>query len=192
MKQTLYYIKKEKHLFGAGRGWYSTIKTPFRLEKKPVKGTINEIKEHFQILSFSCWSIQQIRSYFHHLPNKFITFVYTDVDSIGPVYDFLRDIYPNTYLNPGQNEVRKNFVIQENTMILRPEISEEPREGHFARIEKILVDLYIEKDRLNLIDGWEYNQIFENITQQFRIDISKLSRYAYRRKVRNSIFENIY
>jgi len=121
-----------------------------------------------------------------------VTFIYTDADSLGPVFDFLRDIYPNTYLNPGQAEVRKNFMIQENTIVLRQEITEEPREDHFARIEKILVDLYIEKERLNLIDGWEYDRIFENVIKQFRIDISKLSRYTYRRKVSDSIMKSVY
>ena len=126
------------------------------------------------------------------MPGKFVTFICTDVDSLGPVFDYLRDVYPNTYLNPDQKEVRKNFIIQENTIVLRQEITEEPRDGHFARIEKILVDLYFEKERLNLIDGWEYDRIFENIVKQFRIDISKLSRYAYRRKIKGIIIKKIH
>ncbi|MBC8400724.1 MAG: hypothetical protein H8E14_04480 [Candidatus Marinimicrobia bacterium] len=72
---------------------------------------------------------------------------------------------------------------------MRPEISEEPREGYFARIEKILVDLYFEKEKLSLIDDWEYDQIIENLVEQFRIDAAKLVRYAKRREVKK-IFVN--
>jgi len=165
---------------------------PFRLEKEPVQGIIDRIKEHFQILPFSCWSTQQIRSYFHHLPGKFVSFIYTDADSLGPLFDFLRDVYPNTYLNPGQDEVRKNFMIQENTIVLRREITEEPRDGHFARIEKILVDLYFEKERINLIDGWEYDRIFENVVKQFHIDAAKLVRYAKRREIKQYFYNKIH
>lgn len=121
-----------------------------------------------------------------------MSFIYTDADSLGPVYDYLRDIYPNTYLNPGQDEVRKNFVIQENTIVLRQAITEEPRDGHYARIEKILVDLYFEKERINLIDGWEYDRIFENIVKQFRIDAAKLVRYAKRREMKQLFYSKIH
>ncbi|MFH2025520.1 MAG: DUF6577 family protein, partial [bacterium] len=184
VKKYLYNFQKDHSLYSAGRGWYSTIITPFQLESEPIKEIIVKLKDHFQILPFSCWSTQQIRSYFHHLPGKFVTFIYTDADSLGPVFDYLRDLYPNTYLNPAKNEVRKNFLIQENTIVLRHEITEEPRDGHYARIEKILVDLYFEKERINLIDGWEYDRIFENIVKQFRIDAAKLVRYAKRREMK--------
>ena len=192
IKQTLYYLKKDKVIFSSGRGWYSSIATPFRLEKEPVQDIVNRLKEHFPYLPFACWSTQQIRSYFHHLPGKYVTFIYTESDALGPVHDYLREDYTNIYVNPNQGEVRKSFAILDNTVVLRQELTEEPRDGYFARIEKILVDLHFEKERLYLIDGWEYDRIFENLANHFRIDAAKLIRYAQRRKIKKIILDKIY
>ena len=66
-------------------------------------------------------------------------------------------------------------------------ISEAPGKGNSAPIEKILVDLYIERERLDLFDSWEYERLFKAITQQYRMDMAGLMRYAKRRKVKDKI-----
>jgi len=185
----LYSLKKDGFIYNSGRGWYSILSEPFHLDKEAITGIVSLIGAHFPSLPFACWDTQQIASYFHHLPGKFITFIDTESDALSAVYDFLIEQYSNVYLNPTLNEARKNFRIMDSTLVLRPAVSEEPREGLFARIEKILVDLYFEKERLNIIDGWEYSRIFENVAQHFRIEVAVLLRYAQRRKIRPVIFK---
>lgn len=189
LKQTLYSLKKNGHIHNSGRGWYSTISEPFHLNTEAITGTVSLLKTHFPSLPFACWSTQQIASYFHHLPGKFITFIDAENAALPSVYDFLIEHYSNVYLNPTPNEARKNFRIMDDTLVLRPAVSEEPRKDRFALIEKILVDLYFEKERLDIIDGWEYGRIFENVAKHFRIEIAVLLRYAQRRKIRPVIIK---
>jgi len=192
VKKYLYNLKKEKQIFSAGRGWYSTIKTSFVLNTQPVKELANCIQQEFPLLSFSCWSTEQLVSYFHHLPTYFVTFVYAEPDSLPSIRDYLRQKFNNVYLNPTKRDISSNFYLTEKTLILRPAISEEPQKEYYATIEKILVDLYLEKDRLDLMDSWEYHKLLHNIIDNFRINIARLLRYANRREVKNQIKELIH
>ncbi len=133
-----------------------------------------------------------MKSYYHHLQARFVTFVYTEQDYLPVLFDFLREKNPNIYLNPRQEETRKNFIILDDTFVLRSSITEEPQNKHYAEIEKILIDLFIEKDRLTLIDTSEYKRIFENIIFSQRVKIAKLIRYASRREVKSPILKLIH
>jgi hypothetical protein len=57
-------------IFAAGRGWYSTLATPFILNREPVAGLVQELNKAFPLLDFSCWSTEQISGAMHHLLNR--------------------------------------------------------------------------------------------------------------------------
>ena len=75
-------------VFAAGRGWYSSIATPFTLNREPVSSLVHELNKTFPLLDFSCWSTAQIASYGHHLLAKFVSFVHTERDSMESVFEF--------------------------------------------------------------------------------------------------------
>lgn len=191
-KQNLNHLTKEKTIFDAGRGWYSTVADEFHLDTHPVEHIVKNIRKEFPLLEFSCWSTEQIKAYFHHLQARFVTFIYSDWDTLTTLFAQIRHKYDNIYLNPKKEEVYKNFEIGEHTLVLRPTISEAPVNKNYATIEKILVDLYLEKDRLILINGSEYDRVFKNVIRPSRINISKLLRYSKRREVKDQILEKIY
>ncbi|MBL7117283.1 MAG: hypothetical protein ISS94_00640 [Candidatus Syntrophoarchaeum sp.] len=188
LKKYLYLLKRENAIYGAGRGWYSTIKHDFVLDTKPVEEIRALIKDKFPLLDFSCWSTEQIKGFFHHLPSQFVTFVYTDKDFLQAVKDFLADEGYNTYLNPRKSETEKYVELKNRTVILRPFISpREPKNQRFAKIEKILVDLFMETKRVNLMDMSEYQKIFSNIIHNYRINIAVMLDYAERRKIKEKM-----
>ena len=85
-----------------------------------------------------------------------------------------------------------NFVhFKDQTFILRPSIAHrEPKDNQFAKIEKIIVDLYMEIKKIGLIDKEEFKRIIENIMGNYRINLSEMLDYAHNRKTRREI-ENI-
>ena len=105
------------------------------------------------------------------------------------VRDILLDNDYPVYWNPTRPVVDKTYTVSENNVVLRPTITEEPVIVDFATVEKILVDLYVEKDKLYLMDEWEYQQIFYSITECYRINLGCLLRYSQRRKVKTAIKE---
>ena len=175
-----YQLKKENLVFGAGRGWYSNFARPFELDTEPVQEMVDIIKKKFPLLKFSCWSTRQINRFTHHMLGKYVTLVYMDWDALPVVYDFLKDAGHDVWLNPRGKEAER-FSVRENTVVLRPAISREPRNGYYAAIEKIMVDLFIEGESLYLMS--EYDIVRKNILEDGRIDVAALLAYAKRRKV---------
>lgn len=176
-------FNKEGILYGAGRGWYSFVKQLFELDRQPVKKIIATIEKKYPLLSFSVWSTEQLKSFAHHMLARFVIFVYADRDVMSGIYDFLKDTGYEVWLNPRGNDARK-FSIRAKTIVIRPAISRARSSEHFADIEKILVDLFVEAAALNLMDEDEYYRIFGNILAAGRVDIGTLLNYARRRKLK--------
>lgn len=180
-------FNKEGILYSAGRGWYSFVKQSFKLDRQPVKKIVSELEKKYPLLSFSVWSTEQLKSFAHHMLARFVTFVYVDRDAMSGVYDFLKGSGYDVWLNPRGNDARK-FSIAEKTVVIRPAISREPSSGHFADIEKILGDLFVEVAALNLMDEDEYYRILGNVLTAGRVDIGALLNYARRRRVKTEEF----
>jgi Family of unknown function (DUF6577) len=170
-------------LYDAGRGWYSRIAEPFALDTAPVKKLITKIKKAFPLLDFSCWSTEQINSYMHHLLGKAVTFVYMDRDLMPAVYEELQGWQEyKVYLDPSSDEVKKNFRIEEKTIVIRPENKDSPAGGgHTASIEKLLADLSIEVKKLPIMSRGEFQDMAWRAVTSARISMGTLLRYARRR-----------
>jgi len=188
LKKYLYLLKKNEVLYPAGRGWYSNIQKEFELNIESTKRIIKLLIEKFPLLEFSCWSTEQLKGFFHHLPTQFITFFYTDKDFLPPVKDFLIENNYNAYLNPYKIEVEKFVELKLHTIILRPSVSSRvSKEKNQAKIEKILVDLFMEMKKITLIDKDEYIKIVSNIVLNYRINIAEILDYAHNRKIKSEI-----
>lgn len=188
LKQNLYLLKNKGFIYEAGKGWYSTIKEEFKLDTKPIKKIVTLVKKKFPLLEFSCWSTEQIKGYFHHLPSQFVTFVHVDKDFLQSLKDFLLDSEYNVYLNPRKREAEKYVEFYEKTVILRPAVSyRKSKNNNWAKIEKILVDLFMETKKINLMDMEEYKKIMSNIVLAYRINIAELLDYAHNRKIKDKI-----
>jgi hypothetical protein len=192
IKQYLYILRKEKFIYESGRGWYSTIKEEFKLNIIPIKTITMLAQNKFPFLVFSCWSTEQLKGFFHHLPSQFITFIYADKDFLQSVKDFLMENDYNVYLNPYKIEAEKFVELKPQTIILRPSVSfRVSKEKNLTKIEKILVDLFMEMKKINLIDQEEYIKIISNIVLNYRINMAEMLDYADRREAKERVWHII-
>jgi len=191
VNQYLYSLKKQHLIFDAGLSWYSKIPNQFLLDSTPVKTIKEYVKTDFPFLDFNIWSTAQLKNYFHHLLTQNIHFIYSDFESLNSLYDYLKDKKFNVYNNPDKHILESHFDLKENTIILRPSISEESSVDNFSSIEKILIDLFIESNKLNLFDRSEYKRIFYNIICASRINIAAMLRYSKRREIRKIFVDKI-
>jgi hypothetical protein len=122
---------------------------------------------------------------------QYTQFVYADIDAMPSIADYLRDQGYQVYLNPQKLEVEKYFQASPKTVVIRASITREPVDGYYATIEKILVDLFIERDRLLLMDEAEYERVFRNLVLSHRINMARLLEYAERRKIEDALRKNI-
>jgi hypothetical protein len=182
LNRYLHELAKEGVIFDAGRGWYSTLREPFVLDRAPVRGLVELLGKRFPFLDFSCWSTAQIAAYGHHQLARFVNFVYADRDAMDSVADALRESGQAVYLNPLAAEVGKNVRLSDGVVIVRPNITRAPVDGKYAAIEKILVDLFKEAEALRLMGRSEYREIFSAVVSQGRVSISTLFAYAQDRR----------
>lgn len=188
LKKYLYLLKKNKIIYPAGRGWYSNIQKEFELNVEPTEKITKLLIEKFPLLEFSCWSTEQLKGFFHHLPSQFVTFIYTDKDLLSALKDFLTENYYNIYLNPSKIESEKFIELKTKTIILRPSVSSRiSKEKNLTKIEKILVDLFMEMKKISLIDKDEYIKIVSNIILNYRINTAEMLDYAHNRKIKDEI-----
>ena len=165
----------------AGRGWYSSLAKVFELDTRPVKPLITKLEKQFPLLDFHCWATAQINPYMHHLLGKSVSFVNTDSDAMPSVAEFLKDAGYDVHLNP-RGGTTEQFAVRQKTVVVRRRVLTAPVDNHFARIEAVLVDLFLESQRLNLMDPGEFRNMARAIASAGRIDLSDLAAYAADRK----------
>jgi len=96
----------------------------------------------------------------------------------------------NVYENPLKREAEKFLTHKKNTVILRPLIKSRGKVGeYYSKIVKIIVDLYMERQKLNLMDEKEYERILKEILANYRVDIAEMLDYANRRGVNKFIMK---
>lgn len=184
LKRYMVEMENDGFVFDAGRGWYSGIAVPYKLDTNPLREIDTLLKQQFPFLLFSCWSTMQLNPYMHHLLAKYVTFVHVDKDLMSSVFEFMRERKDMTvYQNPSTRKEREEFRVTENTVVVRPSVTGAPGEGHFAPIEKILVDLAVEVAKLPLMGTDELIQMARRVVTESRISIGALLRYAGRRNL---------
>jgi hypothetical protein len=169
-------------VFAAGRGWYSSLATPFTLNREPVSGLVQELTRAFPLVEFSCWSTEQIKGAMHHLLSRFVTFVNVEADAMESVWEHLRDAGWDAWLNPRGAEAAR-FAVRERTVVVRRESRKSPSKEHIAPIEKLLVELCFETRDLQLMALSEFHTMLANLAGTNRIQMATLITYAAERKL---------
>ena len=188
----LYRLKKESVIFDSGRGYYSTIEDTIVLDVEYIDKIQKAIRESFPFLNFYIWSTEQIKFAFHHQLSKHITFIYSDKENLSSLKNSLETQGYFVFENPTTKLERDKYVnLIKDAIILRPKITRVETKNHIPAIENILVDLYLEAERLDLIEKEEYNKVFQYFLQNFRIRLGYIIDYAKRRKIDRKINELI-
>lgn len=83
---------------------------------------------------------------------------------------------------------------EDNTVVVLKLVSEAPKpyEGHSSPLEKLLVDLFVNKFTGHLIEHSEYPAILEDAFHKYYLDETKMFRYARRRGAEEKMREFIH
>lgn len=163
----------------AGRGWYSRHTKPVSLDPKPVAKIIREVKKAFPLLDFCCWATVQFNPFAHHLIAQPTILLYAESDTLEIVADHLRDAGWKSWTNPGKADVERFVRPGGGTVVLRPaKIGQPEAKDHVAPIEKALVDLIVEANKLNLMDAAEVQRIIDTVLGAGLLQLTVLSGYT--------------
>jgi hypothetical protein len=163
----------------AGRGWYSRHDKPASLDPKLVAKILRAVKKAFPLLDFCCWSTVQFNPFAQHLIGQPTIFLYAESDALETVAENLRDTGWNAWANPGKTEVERFVRPGERPVILRPAKNAQPEaKEHVASIEKALVDLLVEANKLQLMDEAEVQRIIDGALGAGLLQLTVLFGYA--------------
>jgi hypothetical protein len=190
LRWRMHQLTKQGELHRIGRGKYGlgASKEIWRPEIKPdLKSIYTDIQQEFPYLQFCIWSTQWLLGFTQHVPFKHITLIDTERDTEASVFHYLQDTLEDhsVYLNPGKSEVQKYIGTNDQTVVVRPLISQSPllkkEETSIPKLEKIMIDLVADDILFGAYQGKELQTIYENILGVYAINQSTLRRYAQRR-----------
>ncbi|MEW6087873.1 MAG: type IV toxin-antitoxin system AbiEi family antitoxin domain-containing protein [bacterium] len=179
-----------------GRGVYITGEsrnfTPVQDEKQKIIAF--QIKKQFPFATFCSWRLSILKELFQHVPAINFLIVEVEKDSLDAVFHFLKESKKNTFKEPSKNIVEDFVCGTDTAIVVKTMISESPVlqiDGiTIPALEKILVDLYIERDIFYFLQGIELLNVFKNAAGKYTINRNKMLRYAKRRGKETEI-ENI-
>ena len=175
----------------------------FTLSYKPVfKPTIEDterkifskIDNQFPTLKFCIWPTIIVHEFMLHIPGKYISILEVEKDAIEPVYRFLKDQdFRNVFIEPKEKEIERYIFETETAIVLQPLISKSPIQKidtvATTTLEKLIVDLYCDKNLFAAFQGSEYVHIINNAFKKYSIDFTKLFQYAKRRTKETELLE---
>ena len=125
----------------------------------------------------------QLNEFIDHQIANNIIFVSVESDLGGYVFDTLwENHHGSVLLRPAAEDVFRYLV--DDLIIIGKLPSESPKgkpEFWDTRIEKMLVDIAVDKLLRQIVSSGEYPALFHNAIQKYTIDKSVMTRYARRR-----------
>ncbi|MEX0981340.1 MAG: DUF6577 family protein [Bacteroidales bacterium] len=146
----------------------------------------NKIAKQFTGLKYTIWSTKSIQEFLLHLTPRFITILQVEIDALEPVYAFLKNQNIGTvYFQPNEKEIERYIFESEQSIILQSLISKSPTQKvgktFTITLEKMIVDIYCEKDLFTSFQGSELVHIINTAYQRYAINFTTLFHYARRR-----------
>jgi len=172
-----------------GKGLYQLGKATIFVP--PINNKMQKIEvflqKRFPFVQYCQWDLSRINSFAHHLINFNVSFVDVEKDAVDSAYYALKEQFPKVMAVQNLYDGLSEF---NNYIIVRPLITEAPIQKtgkiHTATLEKILVDLAVDKEFMPF-QGSEIYAIFDSAMEQYTINQNTLLRYAARKNKKEEI-----
>lgn len=157
---------------------------------KEAQFVIDIMKEKYPLLDYRVWEINWLNEFWNHqiAQNKIII----EVERMGCdfVYTELNEKCANNILlRPNEKELYRYGRV--NTIIIDRLVSESPKgspENYNTPLEKIIVDLFANKNMKEMVYIGEYAKAIAEMFDKYYVDQIKLFRYAARRNKKKEVY----
>jgi len=171
---------------------YSSVSKTFPLEEKSRVARIRQmISREFPDLDFIIWNTLSFQPYYHHQQTHQITFVEVEYDAIGAVFNKISRNYRYVLIEKTSRVAPKDFDITKDPIVIKLMLKNSPRQGHAATLEKILVDLFVIKDKYSTMPSADYWELWESLDNFFRVNVTDIIRYAKARRYFKELYSQL-
>ncbi len=188
------YLKKNNALTELEKDQYIIVtKKIYRYsEKEEEKKIYKIIYNEYPKINFIVWNTEKLNDFTLHYVMKNYVIVETEKMAIELIINLLKEKMPKKYTIVTQDILNSNrdlYMNDQNIIVVKPLRVKSPLDCIESKkvisIEKIMVDLYIDKLYL-FYQGKELQTIYENIFENYDINMKRLLTYA---KLRMNIDE---
>lgn len=200
----IYDLKKQKIIASIDRGLYSLVNQTYfnsntMLGKKKYKPPVSKnleklykrLKKQFPFLDICVWETSWLNEFMLHQPGRFFSIIEVEKGVEETVFHYLRANYSNVFIKPTRQELEWYIYNNNSSIVVKRLLSQTPLSNNSnmvtPKLEKILIDVFVEKDFFYPYQGQELFNIYNYVFQYYQISLKSLFRYAGRRKCKESL-----
>jgi len=193
-RRILYALEKRQVLAPIGAGLYAltgneatSSRQNFMPDCSPKCQDIQEVvKQAFPYLETLSWETRLLHEWMLHQPANNQIILEAEKDACESVFNHLAQDYPGqVFLEPDRVMMERYILPLPESILISRLMTQSPKKklrgATLPRLEKILVDIFVDSDRFFAFQGEELVNIFENIFNAHWINEKTLFRYAGRR-----------
>ncbi len=151
------------------------------------------LKKRFPLITYCLWHTSVLKEFSHHIHAVDFILIEVDKETVSSIFYFIKESNKNIFKKPSKEIIEDIVLTTKDTIIIKPLISEAPLSilGDISvpSLEKILVDLFADKEIFYFLQGNELLNIFKNAMEKYTVNTDKLLRYAKRRNKNKEIRE---
>ena len=205
-RRFLYGLEKQQIIIPIGAGIYAFHDKPSQPTAKkknfsptwsPELLTLNEITQKaFPYIQYLVWETRVLHEFMLHQPGQNFFILETEKEVTESAFNLLGQEYPGkTFLEPARVTMERYVLPKPDSILISRLITQSPRKTirgiPFPKLEKILVDIFVDGDKYYYFQGDELARIFENAFSTYWINEKTLFRYAGRRMVNVKLLQFI-
>lgn len=203
----LYKLLKDSYISSSGSGIYIILdsQAPDYAKRKrfaPMMSSfLLEIKQNIlselSFANFVIWETKILHDLMIQQPGINMVVLETENETTRVAFNYLSEKYPGRVFISPDRKVIENYVLpQRDTVIISKLISQTPKgrreqELPYAKLEKILVDIFVDDNKFFIFQGSEMVSIYEEAFRLYLIDELSLFRYAGRRNAKQRLLKFI-
>lgn len=171
------HIGRDQYSFSKGRHAYR------HTYSETSERIASEMTEEYPSGNFQIFELVQLNAFVNHQIAHNTIFVFVENELVDYVFDMLKMKHPGKVLLKPSVEDYYKYYVDDLIVVLRLP-SESPKEAGcnwHSRLEKILVDISVDKLVSKLVSRGEYPLIFNDAFSRYAIDTKAMLRYANRR-----------
>lgn len=157
---------------------------------RKIKAINKVLKENLPYLKYCIWESNCLVEFSHHVPRTSLIMVDAEKDTSESVFNLVKDQFSGVY----HKSLPENFQVKTSAIIIRLLISEAPiqiiQKTPTVTLEKLLVDALTDIE-FEFIKGAEIQRIFENALDKYPVNLSKILRYADRKRKKKPVLDMI-
>jgi len=196
LQRLLNRLKNQGDIYSVSKNIYAKGKKQIYEPEYDIKlrRLDNYIKREYSEIDYIVWDTSWLKIFSHNYYMSSYKVVEVEKGFEETIFHHVKSKYPSTFFNPSEKEYEM-YIDNPETIIIKSLLKRAPisksSKGNYPKIEKLIVDTYVEKAAFNWLQGVEWKRMINNMIDSCEVDMTTLINYSLYRK-NEQILQNFY